>query len=80
MKFKIVHKNSDQYYSLGIDEETGTYVLSVVVGTVMLEGAYFRLTPEEFHDYPNNKAFIEDFVESCRRGPDDENSKRFIKV
>jgi hypothetical protein len=80
MKFKTVHKNSNQYYSLGIDEETGIYVLSVVVGRVCLETAYFRLTPEEFHDYPNNKAFIEDLVKSCERGIDDENRDRFIMV
>jgi len=78
MKFRSVHKDYNKYYALGIDEETDTYVLCVAVGRVFLETQYFRLTPEEFHDYPNNKAFIEDLAESCRRGPDDRNRDRHI--
>lgn len=78
MKFQPVHIDRANYYALGIDEETGTHVLTVVAGTILLYTLYFRLTPEEYHDYPHNKAFIDDLAKSCARGVHDGNRGRHI--
>ncbi|HEX2908659.1 MAG TPA: hypothetical protein VHO69_17435, partial [Phototrophicaceae bacterium] len=57
----------NQYYALGIDEETNTYVLSVVMEGVCMETRYFRLTQQEFENYPENQAQITQLALSCCR-------------
>jgi hypothetical protein len=47
MRYKSTHVNADHYYSVGIDEETGEYLIEIVVTWVMWYSIYFRLLAEE---------------------------------
>jgi len=65
MKYRSVHINKDGYYSIGIDEETGPYVLEVVMTWVAWYSRYFRLSKEEFDSYPKNQAEIDLLARAC---------------
>ena len=65
MKFRSVHTNQEGYYSLGVDEETGAYVLEVVMTWVAWYSRFFRLTKEEFEGYPQNQATIDQLAKAC---------------
>ena len=47
MKFKSLYKNQDHYYSIGIDEETGDYVMEVVITHIAWYSRFFKLTDDE---------------------------------
>jgi hypothetical protein len=79
MKFKRVHTNQDEYYSIGIDEETGGYVLDIVMTGVAWYSRYFRLTKEEFEAYPKNRATMDRLARGCAGASGIENNRaRFI--
>lgn len=68
MQYEAVHINRQKMYSLGIDTETNTYILEVVKGSVALWMEYYRLTLDEFEQYPDNMAEIDQLAEQCLRG------------
>jgi hypothetical protein len=79
MKFRAEHINREGYYCLGIDEETKTYVLEVIITWVAWYSRYFRLSKEEFERYPNNQAGIDAMALSCAGAAGIENNReRFI--
>ena len=47
MKLKTLFIDQENYYSIGIDEETGEYVMQVVITWIAWYSRYFRLTPDE---------------------------------
>ena len=51
MRFKALFTDKENYYSVGIDEETGEYVMEVVVTWIAWYSRYFRLTPEEIQRF-----------------------------
>lgn len=80
MNFRAVHNNQEWMYALGIDEDTGDYVLEVLAGRVGMYLLYFRLTLEEYHNYPANAEQIHAFAKSCMGGVNDSNPNRRIDV
>lgn len=47
MQYERIHVNHDHYYSVGIDRESGDYLIEVLITWVAWYSIYFRLTPEE---------------------------------
>lgn len=46
--YSEIYCSSDNYYSVGIDADTGEPLIQVVITWVAWYSVYFRLTPEEF--------------------------------
>ena len=79
MKLRTIYINQEGYYSIGVDEETGTYVLDVVMTGIAWYSRLFRLTKEEFEEYPKNRAMIDRLAQSCTGTDGIENNRdRFI--
>jgi hypothetical protein len=47
MRFERIYIDRDNYYSIGIDRDSGQHLMEVVVTGVAWHYLYFRLTPEE---------------------------------
>jgi hypothetical protein len=58
MKFKSIYKDSDNYYSVGIDEETGKYVIEIVITWIAWYSIYFSLTDEEVEMFKKNESAL----------------------
>lgn len=58
MKFKPIYKDSDNYYSVGIDEESGKYVIEVVITWIAWYNIYFSLTDEEVELFKKNESAL----------------------
>lgn len=65
MKFRSVHVNQEDYYSLGVDEQTNSYVLQVTITWVAWYSRYFKLSKAELEDYPSNRVMIDGLARSC---------------
>ncbi len=79
MKFRSAHINREGYYALGVDEETNSYVLEVVMTWIAWYSRYFRLSKEEFEGYPGNQAEMDSLAHSCAGAAGIENNReRFI--
>ena len=47
MRYRSIYANRDHYYSVGVDDETGEWLMEVVITWVACYSIYFRLTPAE---------------------------------
>lgn len=47
MNYQPLHVDRDHYYSVGIDKESGEYLMEVVITWIAWYSIYFRLLPEE---------------------------------
>ncbi len=47
MRYRSIYANRDHYYSVGIDDETGEWLMEVVITWVAWYSIYFRLTTAE---------------------------------
>ncbi len=51
MQFERIYIDRGNYYSIGIDRETGEYLIEVVITWIAWYYVYFRLTPEEVAEF-----------------------------
>lgn len=58
MKFKPLYKDNDRYYSIGIDEESGKYVIEIVITWIAWYNVYFSLTDEEVEFFKKNESAL----------------------
>jgi hypothetical protein len=47
MQFERLYTSPENYYSVGIDRDSGQYMIEVVITWIAWYNIYFRLTPEE---------------------------------
>lgn len=55
MKFKSLYTNQEHYYSIGIDEESGDYVMEVVITHIACYSRFFRLTEDEIKRFKDQE-------------------------
>lgn len=68
MKYRDVFVSKDQRFSVGVEEPSGRYYLSIPLSNSMVDyEAYYQLTPELFSAYSADPALAFPFVERCRR-------------
>lgn len=60
MKYQRLHTNSEHYYSIGVDEETGRYVMEVVITWIAWYSIYFWLTDAEVADFKRDPNALTD--------------------
>ena len=63
MKCQRLHTNSERYYSVGLDEETGRYVLEVVITWVAWYSIFFWLTDGEVAEFKRDPNGLTDLSE-----------------
>jgi hypothetical protein len=67
MKFKDLYNNRDNYFSIGIEEDTGKYYLSIPVSNSFVDyEEYYEIDKNMFYLYPSNLEEIKIFLELCR--------------
>ena len=67
MKFVDSAINQEQRYSLGQEQETGRYYVSVPVNNMFAEyEEYFEIEEMMFRCYPENMALVNQFADECR--------------
>ena len=68
MRFEPTYINREKMYSIGIDTDTDSPMLEVVCGGVAMWTEYYRLTIDEFENYPANRQQIDQLAYACARG------------
>jgi hypothetical protein len=58
MKFKSLYKDNDNYYSVGINEESGKYIIEIVITWIAWYNIYFSLTAEEVEMFKKNESAL----------------------
>lgn len=58
MKFRELYTDKDNYYSVGIDEETGEHVMEVVITWIAWYSRYFRLTDDEIQRFEADRGSL----------------------
>ena len=67
MKFTDAIVNRTPRYSLGIEEETGKYYLSIPVANRLCDyDEYYEISPEQFTAWPENREEIELLAQKCK--------------
>ena len=67
MKFNDVIVYKDRRFSVGIEEESGKYYLSVPVSNSLVDyEEYYEITKDEFDQYKENVDAATEFAEQCR--------------
>ena len=67
MKFKDLIVNRAERFSLGVEEESGRYFLSVPVRNDFAEyEEYYELTPGQFERFQQDRAAAHAFASACR--------------
>jgi hypothetical protein len=72
MQFEPIHIDRSNYYSIGIDRETGQHLIQVVITWVAWYSNYFRLTPDEVaaFDLDNNALTTLSYELAADKGAD----------
>jgi len=63
MKYQRLYTSSERYYSVGIDEETGRYVMEVVITWIAWYSIYFWLSDEEATEFKRDPNALTDLSE-----------------
>ena len=63
MRFRSTYDDSERYYSVGIDEETGQGVLEVVLTGVVWTSLFFRLSDNELNSFQQDRHSLDDLAE-----------------
>lgn len=73
MKFRDVLVCREERFSLGIEEESGKYFLSIPVANGVVDyEEYYELDPAAFDRYHSAPMTALDFVERCRSRKEDQ--------
>lgn len=78
MDFKDLHFDKNNYFSVGIEVESGKYYLSIPVSNQRVDyEEYYEIEKLQAESYPSNLTELCQIAESCRSRKND--SKLFIK-
>ncbi len=73
MKFRIVFVNRELRFSLGIEEESGRYYLSIPVANRLADyEEYYEIGRDDFERFRNDPASAAGFLARCRAREADE--------
>jgi hypothetical protein len=51
MNYQRIYTNSEHYYSIGIDNDSGQYIIEVIITWVAWYSIYFRLNSKEIASF-----------------------------
>ena len=72
MKFKDIRFSQKNQFSIGIEENSGKYFLSIPVSNSYVDyEEYYELTEEQFTDFNKNMELALPFVKMCRNRQND---------
>ena len=67
MKFKDLIVHGEERFSIGIEENTGRYYLSIPVSNSLIDyEEYYEISKDEFDAFSANVAAAVEFVRQCR--------------
>ena len=69
MDFKELYVNTDDYYSVGIDQDSGSPVLMVIVTWTAWFERYFRLNDREYRRFQKNNECLTRLVRKLAKYP-----------
>jgi len=73
MKFKYTNFSREGRYSIGIEEESGNFYISILVRNFIIEGEEcYRITPAEFKLFSEDIGKAKDLADRCRQRLEDE--------
>jgi len=73
MKFKDVAVNRDERYSLGVEQDSGKYYVSIPVSNGMVDyEEYYEIDQPTFERYRTDLGSARDFVDRCRKRQEDD--------
>lgn len=73
MKFVDSATNQAHRFSIGREEHSGQFYLSIPVSNQFADyEEYYKITPEQFAAYPENESELLEFAEQCRQQKNDE--------
>ncbi len=68
MKFKDLHVSTKEYFSVGIEEYSGTYYVSIPVRNTKVEySEYYKIPTELYKKYESNPEDLLFIAEECRQ-------------
>lgn len=74
MKFNDIYLLKDERFSIGIEEESSTYYLSIPVANSYIEyEEYYRIDKSIVDQYPDNFDQVKEIIELCRARKNDQN-------
>lgn len=67
-KFEQLNVNKKERYSLGRDEQSGDYYLSIPVANQMIDyEEFYRLSAHEYKSFTDNETEAAAFADACRK-------------
>lgn len=73
MKFEDTYFSREDRYSIGVESTTGRYYASIPVSNGIVDyEEYYELTPDQYHQFLNDRGAAVDFIEACRRHEHDD--------
>ncbi len=81
MKFKVINFSRKNQFSIGIEEESGKYFISVLANYSNFAeyDKYYELSTEEFNHFSNDLEAANDLAERCWEGKIEEHRLLFPK-
>lgn len=72
MKFTDIYISKENKFTVGIEEETGKYFLSIPVSNALVDyEEYYEITETMFNSYLDKENELFMFAEKCRRREND---------
>lgn len=69
MRFKHAYTSRENYYALGVEEESGTKYISIPLSLPRVDyEEYYTLTDSQYADFMANPADAVNFADECRDG------------
>ena len=69
MKFKDLFFSKEKYFSVGVEEESGDYYVSIPVSNLRVDyEEYYRIDKDLFDKYQSDLSRLEFVAEECRKG------------
>ncbi|WP_082964357.1 hypothetical protein [Mycobacterium sp. E796] len=73
MKFDDTYFSREDRYSIGVESTSGSHYASIPVSNGIVDyEEYYKLTPDQYHDFLRDKDAAIEFVEACRRREHDD--------
>jgi hypothetical protein len=73
MKFTDILVRNEERFSLGTEEQTGKYYLSIPVANTLVDyEEYYEINKDEFDAFSADKAAAAEFVRRCRSREEDD--------
>ena len=68
MKFKDLYFSKEKYFSVGVEENSGEYYVSIPVSNRMADyEEYYRIDKSLFEQYQSNLSGLEFVADECRK-------------